>query len=299
MKHIKIILLLLISTVLPFSVCRGDAINDLEMRASLNASGPALPDSLMTISFYIQADNVSILQKINAHPDWWKYVKVYYQTIRMSTLADGYAPSEVQEVGKNWQIKVGLTYPLEESDDGIQEIYGGYLLSKRLVCDIPSYMRPSGMIFIVFAAFDSRGAAKTDPSIPSIYIPPMGVSILSIKDESALQVPHDHQNYIVDQFSAELMQGNFKKAEDWVQQYIKAGGDPVVAADFKVKIFFYQRKFPEAYEQYKKMAEMDAQYRKSRPNGEAYVLPGMVAEFKKKIDAAIERDKAAADKQKE
>jgi len=47
------------------------------------------------------------------------------------------------------------------------------------------------------------------------------------------------------------------------------------------------------------MADMDAEYRKAHPNLEAYVLPGMVAEFKKKIDAAIERDKAAADKKEE
>ena len=55
------------------------------------------------------------------------------------------------------------------------------------------------------------------------------------------------------------MQGNFKKAEDWVQQYIKAGGDPVIAAEFHLKVLLYQHKFEEAYEQYKKMADMDAE----------------------------------------
>ena len=121
----------------------------------------------------------------------------------------------------------------------------------------------------------------------------MGASLFQIQDKSVLKNPEVKRRFSEEQFTASLLKGDFKKAEEWIPQYTEAGGDPVIAAEFHLKVLLYQHKFEEAFEQYKKMAELDSKYLKENPKSEAYVLPGMVQEFREKIDAAIEREKDA------
>gem|GEM_PF-6685505 len=262
MKHIKIVLLLIISTFLLIKPSIGaglDPLNDAHVHVVLSVSGPVFPDSLLMMSISIKAKDKSFLEKIEAIPEWWKYITPYYQTISLSSLSQNGAPSEPRDASKSWRFKPVLTSPLDNPSNGIMEVYGGYVLKKAFSVEIPAYTKRAGTLFITLGIFDTREAAKTSKVIPSLYIASMGVSLFQIHDKSILKSPEVKQRYSESQFRAELLQGNFKKAEEWIQKYTGAGGDPVIAAEFHLKVLLYQHKFEEAYEQYKKMADMDAE----------------------------------------
>lgn len=293
------ILISIVLIILVTSVSRAESVDppkDAVVRVGLSYGNPVLPESLTAISLYIRTSDKTFLEQTIEQFEWWKYINVQFQTVGLDSLSEGGALSDVRDAKKYWQFtKPVLSNPLENSENDIKEVRGGYHIEKTFILDIPLYQKPAGTVFILFGSLDTRDVAKENEEIPSLYIPSVGASPFTVQDESVLQNPHHEQNFTSHQFRAELLRGNFEKAKEWIQKYLEAEGDPVIAAEFQMKIFLYQHEFQKALEQYKKMAIMDAIYRKEHPDVEAYVLPQMVDEFEKKINAAIEREKAKSD----
>lgn len=303
MNVIKMVLLFIFVTLVTVQAANADSQDSfneqrpISVSLSILNSGPVLPGASEVFFINVKAEDKTIIEQLQNTPEWWKYVKIFCQINSPDSLKGSiFIPqlNNVRDATKSWRFIAALENPIDKAPLINQEP----ILKKKLVADPISSTPFSGAIYSFLAILDTREAAKVNKSIPSLYVPQIGASIFQIQDKSALQIPHNNQTYIEDQFTAELLQGDFDKAEQWIQKYIEAGGDPVVAANFKVKVLLYQRKFSEAYKQYKKMAEMDAQYRKAHPNVEPYVLPGMVAEFKAKIDAAIQKEKSAPNVEK-
>jgi len=165
MKHIKIILLLLATTFLLSDACTSDELGPLKnahVQVTISGSSPVFSDSLVMMAFMIQAQDISLLEKIEDIPDWWKYVNTYYQTMDRTSGPQITPPGEVHKASLTWQFRPGLKSPLEDPFDGIVKAYGGPVLRKTMLVDIPAYIRRTGSVFITFGTFDTREAAKND-----------------------------------------------------------------------------------------------------------------------------------------